>query len=160
MTGVQTCALPISGAVRKTQAPVRQDAAGTEQAAQRQGRKSVLVVDDALTVRNSLQELLTDAGFDTGTAKDGMEAVSMLDTLKPDIVLTDLEMPNMNGIELTSYIRNKEETKNLPVIMITSRSLEKHRALADSAGVNQYITKPYNDNDLLKVINKALATAA
>ncbi|WP_146106392.1 hybrid sensor histidine kinase/response regulator [Desulfobulbus oralis] len=149
----------LAGAVRKTQAPVRQDA-GAEQAAQRQGRKSVLVVDDALTVRNSLQELLTDAGFDTGTAKDGMEAVSMLDTLKPDIVLTDLEMPNMNGIELTSYIRNKEETKNLPVIMITSRSLEKHRALADSAGVNQYITKPYNDNDLLKVINRALATAA
>ena len=110
----------------------------------------MLVVDDALTVRNSLQELLTDAGFDTGTAKDGMEAASMLDTLKPDIVLTDLEMPNMNGIELTSYIRNKEETKNLPVIMITSRSLEKHRALADSAGVNQYITKPYNDNDLPK----------
>ena len=120
----------------------------------------MLVVDDALTVRNSLQELLTDAGFDTGTAKDGMEAVSMLDTLKPDIVLTDLEMPNMNGIELTSYIRNKEETKNLPVIMITSRSLKKHQALADSAGVNQYITKPYNDNDLLKVINRALATAA
>ena len=92
--------------VRKTQAPVRQDA-GADQAAQRQGRKSVLVVDDALTVRNSLQELLTDAGFDTGTAKDGMEAVSMLDTLKPDIVLTDLEMPNMNGIELTSLTDRK-----------------------------------------------------
>ena len=73
------------------------------------------------------------------------------------MVLTDLEMPNMNGIELTSFLRNKEETKTIPIIMITSRSLDKHRRLADDAGVDHYITKPYNDTDLLKTINKVIA---
>ena len=136
-----------------------QDEAGAESENKGPVRRSVLVVDDALTVRNSLQELLEDAGFRIETARDGMEAVSLLDSFKPDMVLTDLEMPNMNGIELTSYMRNKEETKSTPVIMITSRSLEKHRSLADNAGVNQYITKPYNDSDLLKAINETLAAA-
>ena len=125
--------------------------------AQRPSRTSVLVVDDALTVRNSLQQLLEDAGFRTETARDGMEAVNLLDNFKPDMVLTDLEMPNMNGIELTSYLRNKAETKTMPIIMITSRSLEKHRRLADDAGVNHYITKPYNDGDLLKAIRATIA---
>ena len=123
----------------------------------RPSRINALVVDDALTVRNSLQQLLEDAGFRTETARDGIDAVNILDTFKPDMVLTDLEMPNMNGIELTSFLRNKEETKTIPIIMITSRSLDKHRRLADDAGVDHYITKPYNDTDLLKTINKVIA---
>lgn len=133
----------------------RAEAAATTE--RRPQRVSVLVVDDALSVRNSLQQLLEDAGFHTETARDGMEAVHLIDDFKPNIVLTDLEMPNMNGIELTSYLRNKEETKSMPVIMITSRSLEKHRQLANDAGVNHYITKPYNDSELLKTVNHFLA---
>jgi chemosensory pili system protein ChpA (sensor histidine kinase/response regulator) len=66
-------------------------------------------------------------------------------------------MPNMNGIELTTHIRSRDDLKSMPVIMITSRSQEKHRRLAEQAGVNSYITKPYNDNDLLQTIRQALA---
>lgn len=124
---------------------------------QRPAQMGVLVVDDALTVRNSLQQLLQDAGYRVETARDGMDAVNLLDSFRPDMVLTDLEMPNMNGIELTSYLRNRETTRAVPIIMITSRSLEKHRRLADEAGVDRYITKPYSDNDLLTVIRESIA---
>lgn len=149
-----------SAGTRRVAQPVMTDSdTPDEMNEERAHRKSVLVVDDALTVRNSLQELLEDAGFRIGTAKDGMEAVNMLDSFKPDMILTDLEMPNMNGIELTNYVRNHDETRNMPVIMITSRSLEKHRALADNAGVSHYITKPYNDSDLISTINKTFAAA-
>jgi chemotaxis protein histidine kinase CheA len=117
----------------------------------------VLIVDDALSVRNSLMQLVQDAGYRAEAARDGIEAIDTLRGFKPDIVLTDLEMPNMNGIELTAHIRGREDLKNLPVIMITSRSQEKHRRLAEQAGVNTYLTKPYNDADLLKSIRRALA---
>jgi chemosensory pili system protein ChpA (sensor histidine kinase/response regulator) len=116
---------------------------------------AVLIVDDALTVRNSLLQLVQDAGFRAETARDGIEAVDKLRTFKPDVVLTDLEMPNMNGIELTSHIRGSDGTKNLPVIMITSRSQDKHRLRAEQAGVDAYLTKPYNDVDLLQKIHDA-----
>ena len=114
-------------------------------------------MDDALTVRNSLQQLLEDAGYRVETARDGMDAVNLLESFRPDMVLTDMEMPNMNGIEFTSYLRNQEATRAVPIIMITSRSLEKHRRLADEAGVDNYITKPYSDNDLLSLIRETIA---
>ena len=115
---------------------------------------SVLVVDDALTVRNSLLQLVQDAGFRAETARDGAEAIAALREFHPDVVLTDLEMPNVNGIHLTSHIRGREDLKGLPVIMITSRSQDKHRRLAKEAGVDAYITKPYNDRDLLQTIRR------
>jgi chemosensory pili system protein ChpA (sensor histidine kinase/response regulator) len=116
----------------------------------------VLIVDDALSVRNSLMQLVQDAGYRAEAARDGIEAIGTLRAFKPDIVLTDLEMPNMNGIELTAHIRGREDLKNLPVIMITSRSQEKHRRLAEQAGVDTYLTKPYNDAELLQSIRQAL----
>jgi chemotaxis protein histidine kinase CheA len=124
----------------------------------RKAQPGVLIVDDALSVRNSLIQLVQDAGFRAEAARDGMDAIDSLRAFKPDVVLTDLEMPNMNGIELTTHIRGREDLKGLPVIMITSRSQEKHRLLAEQAGVDTYITKPYNDGDLLKTIREALAT--
>ncbi|HMA08873.1 MAG TPA: response regulator, partial [Ramlibacter sp.] len=117
----------------------------------------VLIVDDALSVRSTLLQLVQDAGFRAEAARDGLDAIDTLRVFKPDIVLTDLEMPNMNGIELTSHIRGREDLKGLPVIMITSRSQEKHRVAATEAGVDSYITKPYNDGDLLQTIREALA---
>lgn len=117
----------------------------------------VLIVDDALSVRNTLMQLVQDAGFRAEAARDGLDAIDTLRVFRPDIVLTDLEMPNMNGIELTSHIRGRDDLKGLPVIMITSRSQEKHRRLATQAGVDSYITKPYNDGDLLQTIRQALA---
>jgi chemosensory pili system protein ChpA (sensor histidine kinase/response regulator) len=116
----------------------------------------VLIVDDALSVRNSLVQLVQDAGFRAEAARDGMDAIDTLRVFRPDIVVTDLEMPNMNGIELTTHIRGRDDLKGLPVIMITSRSQEKHRVLARQAGVDTYITKPYNDGDLLQKIREAL----
>ncbi len=122
-------------------------------------KQNVLIVDDALSVRTSLKELLEDAGFATKTAIDGVGALEAMDVFRPNIVLTDMEMPNMNGIELTRHIKSREEGR-LPVIMITSRSLQKHRELAEEAGVDTYITKPYSDADLIRTIRKSLAKAA
>lgn len=128
----------------------------------REVRKSelpgVLIVDDSLSVRNSLLQLVQDAGFRAETARDGIDAIHALDNFKPDVVLTDLEMPNMNGVELTYHIRARQDLGKLPVIMITSRSQEKHRHMAEEAGVTAYITKPYNDSDLLRAIRSAAAT--
>ncbi len=119
--------------------------------------RGVLIVDDALSVRSSLLQLVQDAGFRAETARDGIDAINTLRSFKPDIVLTDLEMPNMNGVELTTHIRGREDLKRLPVIMITSRSQDKHRRMAEQAGVDSYVTKPYNDGDLLQMIRQALA---
>jgi chemosensory pili system protein ChpA (sensor histidine kinase/response regulator) len=120
----------------------------------------VLVVDDSLSVRNSLVQMVQDAGFRAACARDGADAIDSIASFKPDIVLTDLEMPNMNGLELTAHIRSRKDLKELPVIMVTSRSQEKHRRLAEEAGVSSYVTKPYNDADLLDRIRQALALAA
>jgi chemosensory pili system protein ChpA (sensor histidine kinase/response regulator) len=119
----------------------------------------VLIVDDALTMRNSLLQLVQDAGYHAETARDGVHAVEMLKTFKPDVVLTDLEMPNMNGVELTAHMRSRDDFKDLPVIMISSRSQEKHRRMARQAGVDRYVTKPYNETDLLAVMREVLAPA-
>ena len=120
---------------------------------------SVLIVDDSLSVRNSLLQLVQDAGYRASTARDGIDAIDTLREFNPDLVLTDLEMPNMNGLELTSYIRGRDDTKTLPIIMVTSRSQEKHRRLAAQAGVDTYVTKPYNDAELLDLIRQSLVAA-
>ncbi|HSV52351.1 MAG TPA: response regulator [Burkholderiaceae bacterium] len=117
----------------------------------------VLIVDDALSVRTSLLQLVQDAGFRAEAARDGIDAIDTLCSFKPDVVLTDLEMPNMNGVELTSHLRGRDDLKGLPIIMITSRSQDKHRRLAEQAGVDVYITKPYNDGELLQTIRHAIA---
>ncbi len=119
-------------------------------------RKSVLVVDDSLSVRRMLRELVEDAGFEALTAKDGAEALELLRAERPDALVTDLEMPNMNGLQLTSTVRATPELADMPVIMITSRSMEKHRRQAAEAGVNVYLTKPYSDIDLVNHIRKAV----
>ena len=118
---------------------------------------SVLIVDDALSVRTSLLQLVQDAGFRAESARDGIDAIDTLRTFRPDVVLTDLEMPNMNGVELTSHIRGRDDLKSLPIIMITSRSQDKHRQMAKQAGVDAYFTKPYNDVELLRTIRSSIA---
>ncbi len=119
----------------------------------------VLIVDDSLSVRNSLLQMVQDAGYRVASARDGIDAIDAMRGFKPDLVLTDLEMPNMNGLELTSHIRGRADLKGLPVIMVTSRSQDRHRRLAEQAGVDRYVTKPYNDRDLLQQIRHALAAA-
>jgi chemosensory pili system protein ChpA (sensor histidine kinase/response regulator) len=120
-------------------------------------RTPVMVVDDALSVRRSMQQLLEDAGYEVIAAMDGFDAIEKMRTMPPAIVLTDLEMPNLNGMDLTRRIRELPQFMQLPVVMITSRATEKHRQLALDAGVNVYLTKPYTDADLLTQVRDLLA---
>ena len=117
---------------------------------------SALIIDDSLSARRSLAEFVKDIGYDVIMARDGIEAIEVIENHIPDIILVDLEMPRMNGLEFTSHIRNKSETKNIPVIMITSRSTEKHRDMADAAGVSAYLTKPFSEDELLENIQNLL----
>jgi chemotaxis protein histidine kinase CheA len=110
---------------------------------------TALVVDDSLTARRAAAKVMKDAGYTVRTAIDGLEAVAILQNFVPDVMLVDMEMPRMNGLELTSHVRNADRTKQIPVIMITSRSTEKHRQQAKTAGVNVYLTKPFSDEALL-----------
>ena len=119
-------------------------------------RRDILVVDDSLSVRKSLVQLVSDAGYNVKAAKDGLEAIALLKDFIPGVILTDLEMPNMNGLEFTSHLRARPDTCELPVIMITSRSMDKHRKQAELAGVSVYMTKPYTDTDLLGHIHSAI----
>jgi chemosensory pili system protein ChpA (sensor histidine kinase/response regulator) len=110
--------------------------------------QNALVVDDSLSARRALAEFVSDLGFEVQTASDGLEAVAILEQSVPDLLLVDLEMPRMNGLELTLHVRSCNETRHLPVIMITSRSTEKHRQNAHRAGVDRYVIKPFSEDDL------------
>jgi chemosensory pili system protein ChpA (sensor histidine kinase/response regulator) len=121
-------------------------------------RSRVLVVDDSLSVRRAIASLLEDQGYDVVLARDGLEAVKSMEVVRPDVLLTDLEMPNMNGLELTAYVRSRPELAALTVVMITSRSMDKHRRQAMSAGVNVYLNKPYTDHELLQHVASAVST--
>jgi chemosensory pili system protein ChpA (sensor histidine kinase/response regulator) len=123
-------------------------------------RSRVLVVDDSLSVRRAVATLLEDQGYDVALARDGLEAAKQMETARPDVLLTDLEMPNMNGLELAMHVRSRDELVALPIIMITSRSMDKHRRQAMSAGVDIYLTKPYTDFELLQHVATAVTGRA
>jgi chemosensory pili system protein ChpA (sensor histidine kinase/response regulator) len=90
------------------------------------------------------------------TAKDGLDAISVLQDTKPDVILLDIEMPRMDGYEFASHVRNDERYADVPIIMITSRVGDKHRARAIELGVNDYLGKPYQDAQLLEAIQRQL----
>ena len=112
----------------------------------------VMVVDDSLTVRKITTRLLTREGYEVITAKDGVDALEKLIDFVPDVMLLDVEMPRMDGFELTKQLRRDSKTANLPIIMITSRTAEKHRNYAFELGVNEYLGKPYQENELMENI--------
>lgn len=112
----------------------------------------VVVADDSLTIRRALAELLLDAGYRVQTASDGLEALLVLEKHDCAALLVDLEMPRMNGLELTLHLRQSESHARLPVVMITSRSSDRHRELALGAGVNDLLTKPYSDDQVLTAL--------
>ncbi len=117
----------------------------------------VLVVDDSVTVRKVTSRLLARQGYEVTSARDGVEAMALLSEHKPDIMLLDIEMPRMDGFEVASAVRNDPELQDLPIIMITSRTGEKHRNRAFSLGVNEYIGKPFQEGPLLEAIEKLIA---
>ena len=118
----------------------------------------VMVVDDSLTVRKITSRLLARAGYHVVTAKDGVDALEQLGEISPAVMLLDIEMPRMDGFELTRHLRRDPRTQHMPIIMITSRTAEKHRDHAHELGVNVYLGKPYQEEELLQHI-AAIATA-
>jgi chemosensory pili system protein ChpA (sensor histidine kinase/response regulator) len=119
----------------------------------------VLVVDDSLTVRRVTQRLLVREGYRVVLAKDGIEALERLTEERPEVVLSDIEMPRMDGFDLVRNIRADSALRGLPVIMITSRIAQKHRDYAAELGVDHYLGKPYSEEDLLALIGRYIVTA-
>jgi chemosensory pili system protein ChpA (sensor histidine kinase/response regulator) len=117
----------------------------------------VMVVDDSVTVRKVTSRLLERNGMNVMTAKDGVDAIAQLQEHKPDIMLLDIEMPRMDGFEVATLVRHDEHLKDLPIIMITSRTGEKHRERAMAIGVNQYLGKPYQESLLLDSITQLVS---
>ena len=120
----------------------------------------VLVVDDSLTVRRVTQRLLLREGFRVALAKDGLDALERLAEEVPSIVLSDIEMPRMDGFDFVRNLRSDARWKELPVIMITSRIAQKHRDHAAELGVDHYLGKPYSEEDLLALIGRYTAHSA
>lgn len=120
----------------------------------------VMVVDDSLTVRRVTQRLLERNGYEVLLAKDGVDALRQLQDARPDIMLVDIEMPRMDGFDLTRNVRASRETRDIPIFMITSRTAEKHRGMALEIGVNEYLGKPYQEEELLRLIRRYLAERA
>lgn len=112
----------------------------------------VMVVDDSLTVRRVTQRILVREGYQVVLAKDGVDALEQLQAITPDVMLVDIEMPRMDGFDLTRNVRSDERTRHIPIIMITSRTATKHRNYAMELGVNEYLGKPYQETDLLKFV--------
>ena len=112
----------------------------------------IMVVDDSLTVRKITSRMLIRAGYQVVTATDGVDALEKLGEFTPDVMLLDIEMPRMDGFALVRELRRDPKTQNLPIIMITSRTADKHRDYAMQLGVNTYLGKPYQEDELLQNI--------
>jgi chemosensory pili system protein ChpA (sensor histidine kinase/response regulator) len=116
----------------------------------------VMVIDDSVTVRKVTSRLLERNGMEVILAKDGVDAVTQLQDVKPDVMLLDIEMPRMDGFEVATVVRNDERLKEVPIIMITSRTGEKHKQRAMDIGVNRYMGKPFQENELLGTITELM----
>ena len=125
-------------------------------AAEGESAPRIMVVDDSITIRKVTARLLVRHGYDVVTARDGLDAVALLDDRRPDLILLDVEMPRMDGFEFAAHVRDHPDLHRVPIIMITSRSGSKHRERADRLGVNGYLGKPYLENDLLEEIRRQL----
>ena len=119
-------------------------------------RKTAMVIDDSLSVRRVTTNLLRAHGWEVIDAKDGVDALEKLDLADtpPDVFLCDMEMPRMDGLEFVQRIRSQEEFRTTPVAMVTSRAGEKHRKLAREAGADEHVVKPFNDDNLINLIER------
>ncbi|MDH3643514.1 MAG: response regulator, partial [Gammaproteobacteria bacterium] len=116
--------------------------------------RCVMVVDDSVTVRKVTSRLLERQGMDVIVAKDGIEAIAMLQEKRPDVMLLDIEMPRMDGFEVARQVRRDDRLHELPIIMISSRTGEKHQEHAAELGVNSFLGKPFQENELLATIDE------
>ena len=118
-----------------------------------------MVVDDSITIRKVTERMLNRHGINVVLAKDGVDATNQLQDNIPDLMLLDIEMPRMDGFEVASYVRNDERLKDIPIIMITSRTGSKHKEKAMEIGVNRYLGKPFQEDELVTNINEILETS-
>lgn len=122
----------------------------TFSASELQTAATVMVVDDSVTVRKVTQRLLVREGYNVLLARDGVDALRQMQEVIPDVMLVDIEMPRMDGFDLTKNVREHADYSNVPIIMITSRTAEKHRNHALSLGVDVFLGKPFSEDDLLR----------
>ena len=144
--------LDLLAPIRAMQARIAQTPALPEIDSEPQKPLLVMVVDDSVTVRKVTSRLLERHGMNVLTAKDGVDAMLLLEEHMPDLMLLDIEMPRMDGFEVATQVRNDERLQHLPIIMITSRTGQKHRDRAMAIGVNDYLGKPYQESVLLESI--------
>ena len=116
-------------------------------------KKVVMVVDDSITMRRVATKLLNRNNYDVVTAKDGVDALAQLEDVNPDVMLLDIEMPRMDGFELALHMKNEANYRDIPIIMITSRTGTKHREHAKKIGVDKYMGKPYQEEELIENIS-------
>ncbi|MCB1795062.1 MAG: Hpt domain-containing protein [Candidatus Competibacteraceae bacterium] len=121
---------------------------------------SIMVIDDSITMRKVTARILERHNIQVVTAKDGLDAVAMLQAQVPDLAILDIEMPRMDGFEVLAHVRNQARLQHLPIIMVTSRGGEKHRERAMKLGVSDYLTKPYQEEQLMQSIRKILGEHA
>lgn len=121
--------------------------------------RTIMVVDDSLTVRKITSRMLTREGYEVVTAKDGIDALQLLQNTLPDVMLLDIEMPRMDGFELTKVIRADHRMSQIPIIMITSRTADKHREHAMNLGVNAYLGKPFQEDVVIAKIAELMNIA-
>jgi chemosensory pili system protein ChpA (sensor histidine kinase/response regulator) len=115
----------------------------------RQEKITIMVIDDSITMRKVTARILERHNIQVTTAKDGLDAVAMLQTQVPDLAILDIEMPRMDGFEVIAHVRNQPRLRHMPIIMVTSRGGDKHRERAMNLGVNDYLTKPYQEDQLM-----------
>ncbi|MDN3502477.1 Hpt domain-containing protein [Psychrobacter sp. 5A.1] len=121
-----------------------------------ESKSTILVVDDSVTVRKVTSRFLERQGFNVAVAKDGIDAIEILQDMTPDMILLDIEMPRMDGFEVATQVRHSKRLQHIPIIMITSRTGEKHRERALEIGVNDYMGKPFQEKELLNKMQKLL----
>ena len=138
---------PVQGTLRQPEAVVAAPAPVAERRL-----PTVMVVDDSLTVRKITSRLLAREGYQVILAKDGVDALEQLIDEMPDVILSDIEMPRMDGFDFVRNVRADDRLKGLPVIMITSRTADKHRNYAHEIGANHYLGKPYDEDELLALV--------
>ncbi|WKV83790.1 Hpt domain-containing protein [Pseudomonas sp. B24_DOA] len=144
--------LDLLAPIRAMQARLAQEPSLTEIDSEPHKPLLIMVVDDSVTVRKVTSRLLERHGMNVLTAKDGVDAMLLLEEHTPDLMLLDIEMPRMDGFEVATQVRADERLRHLPIIMITSRTGQKHRDRAMAIGVNDYLGKPYQESVLLESI--------
>ncbi len=119
-------------------------------------RKTILLVDDSNSIRESVSFFLEESGFSIIKAIDGSNGLEKLENSTPDMIITDLHMPNMNGIELIREVRKNEKFKRLPILLLTTETLKEKKLEAKNAGATAWLNKPFDKKKLMKVINKLI----